>query len=108
MYVNLITMILSMGLISSTKNPVHAIWFVLSCFLSNICTLLLLHLDYIALIILIIYVGAILVLFIFIFSPPFFKNILSLREKNEIFTLTSKNRKKMMGSHVHKYVKIPV
>lgn len=61
-----IFLLLSSAMLILSKNPVHSIFFLILCFFNTSCLLFLLELEYLPLIFIIIYVGAIAVLFIFV------------------------------------------
>lgn len=70
------------------KNPVYSIFFLLLVFLNSACLILLMNFEFLALLFLIVYIGAIIVLFIFVimmvnikildFSVKFFDQIYSI------------------------------
>ena len=59
-------LLLSSMMVISVQNPVHSVLFLILSFVSSICTLLLLECEFFSLMFLIIYVGAIAVLFLFV------------------------------------------
>ncbi len=65
-YIFSIFLLLSSTMLILSKNPVHSIFFLVLCFFNTSCLLFLLELEYLPLIFIIIYVGAIAVLFIFV------------------------------------------
>ena len=59
-------LVLSSVMLILSKNPVHSVFFLILCFFNTSCLLFLLELEYLPLIFVIIYVGAIAVIFIFV------------------------------------------
>lgn len=61
-----IFLLLSSTMLILSKNPVHSIFFLILCFFNTSCLLFLLELEYLPLIFIVIYVGAIAIIFIFV------------------------------------------
>ena len=59
-------LLLSALMVIVSKNPVYSILFLVLCFVSSSCLLFLLECEFIALLFIIIYVGAIAILFLFV------------------------------------------
>jgi NADH-quinone oxidoreductase subunit J len=58
--------VLSAGMVISIKNPVHSVLFLILTFIASAALLFLLEIEFISLIFIVVYVGAIAVLFLFV------------------------------------------
>ena len=74
-------LLLSSLMVISTKNPVHSVLFLILAFLNAAGIFVILHAEYLAMILIIVYVGAVAVLFLFVVMMLDFKTSL---EKDNI------------------------
>ena len=74
-------LLLSSLMVISTKNPVHSVLFLILAFLSAAGIFVILHAEFLAMILIIVYVGAVAVLFLFVVMMLDFKTSL---EKDNI------------------------
>ena len=74
-------LLLSSLMVISTKNPVHSVLFVILAFLNAAGIFVILHAEFLAMILIIVYVGAVAVLFLFVVMMLDFKTSL---EKDNI------------------------
>ena len=65
-YVFSFVMLLSSLMVISTKNPVHSVLFLILAFLNAAGIFVILHAEFLAMILIIVYVGAVAVLFLFV------------------------------------------
>ena len=75
------TLLLSSLMVISTKNPVHSVLFLILAFLNAAGIFVILHAEFLAMILIIVYVGAVAVLFLFVVMMLDFKTSL---EKDNI------------------------
>ena len=74
-------LLLSSLMVISTKNPVHSVLFLILAFLNAAGIFVILHAEFLAMILIIVYVGAVAVLFLFVVMMLDFKTSL---EKDNI------------------------
>ena len=74
-------LLLSSLMVTSTKNPVHSVLFLILAFLNAAGIFVILHAEFLAMILIIVYVGAVAVLFLFVVMMLDFKTSL---EKDNI------------------------
>ena len=65
-YIFSFVMLLSSLMVISTKNPVHSVLFLILAFLNAAGIFVILHAEFLAMILIIVYVGAVAVLFLFV------------------------------------------
>ena len=65
-YIFSFIMLLSALMVISTKNPVHSVLFLILAFLNSAGIFVILHAEFLAMILIIVYVGAVAVLFLFV------------------------------------------
>lgn len=65
-YMFAVTLITSASCVILARNPVHAVLFLILCFLNGTGLFILLHAEFLAMLLAIVYVGAVAVLFLFI------------------------------------------
>ena len=73
-------LLLSSLMVISTKNPVHSVLFLILAFLNAAGIFVILHAEFLAMILIIVYVGAVAVLFLFVVMMLDFKT--SLQKEN--------------------------
>ena len=65
-YVFSTMLVLSAGAVITVRNPVHAVMFMVLCFVSSSALWLLLEAEFLAITLILVYVGAVMVLFLFV------------------------------------------